>query len=206
MRRKLPTGPGAPPLQATVAEMRALAHPLRLRILELFAEAPRTTKQVADLLGEPPTRLYHHVAALQRAGLLRLTKTRKNRGTTEKWFEAIARTMGSTTAVRSTRAAPREEAAARRAVAMAVLEQSRQEVVSSMSRANADRPLLARLVMVAPPAQLAELRERLMRLLRDVQRDFACEDGEPNEGSAATPRDDAERWAVTITFAPTSGR
>lgn len=184
--------------------MRALAHPLRLRILEVFAEMPRTTKQVADLLGEPPTRLYHHVAALERAGLLRLTETRKNRGTTEKWYEAISRMMGSTTVVRSTRAAPRDQAAARRAVAMAILEQSRHEVVSSMSRANADRPLLARLVMVAPPAQLAELRERIMRLLQDVQRDFACEDGEPNEGSAATPRDDAERWAVTITFAPTS--
>ena len=37
--------------------------------MELFAEAPRTTKQVAELLGEPPTRLYHHVAALERAGL-----------------------------------------------------------------------------------------------------------------------------------------
>jgi len=205
MRRKQPTGPGAPPLQATVAEMRALAHPLRLRILELFAEAPRTTKQVADLLGEPPTRLYHHVAALERAGLLRLTETRKNRGTTEKWYEAIARTLGSSTVVRSARPAPRDEAAARRGVAMAVLEQSRQEVVSSMSRANADRPLLARLVMVAPPAQLAELRDRIMRLLQDVQRDFACDDGTPNESDAAS-RDDAERWAVTITFAPTSRR
>src|SRR5437764_897549 len=85
---------GAPPLAPRVAELRALAHPLRLRLLELFAEAPRTTKQVADLLGEPPTRLYHHVAALERAGLLRLTATRKNRGTTEKWFEAVSRTMG----------------------------------------------------------------------------------------------------------------
>src|SRR5689334_19502784 len=162
-------GPGAPPLEATVAEMRALAHPLRLRILELFAEAPRTTKQIADLLGEPPTRLYHHVAALERAGLLRLTETRKNRGTTEKWYEAIARTIGSSTSVRSPRAAPREQAGARRAVAMAVLEQSRQEVLASLSRAGAGRPLLARLVMVAPPAQLAELRERVMRFLRDVQ-------------------------------------
>src|SRR6478736_3180843 len=93
---------GAPPLPPSVAEMRALAHPLRLRILEVFIERPRTTKQVADLLGEPPTRLYHHVAALERAGLLRLTETRKNRGTTEKWYEAAARTMGSSMPARST--------------------------------------------------------------------------------------------------------
>src|SRR5215470_15863362 len=90
-------GPGAPPLHANVAELRALAHPLRLRILELFAEAPRTTKQVADLLGEPPTRLYHHVAALERAGLLKLKETRKNRGTVEKWYEAVARSFDGQT-------------------------------------------------------------------------------------------------------------
>src|SRR5438128_4537285 len=97
MASKSRPGPGAPPLEPGVAEMRALAHPLRLRIIELFAEAPRTTKQVAELLGQPPTRLYHHVAALERAGLLRLVETRQNRGTTEKWYEAAARTMGNAT-------------------------------------------------------------------------------------------------------------
>jgi DNA-binding transcriptional ArsR family regulator len=197
MRRKQPGRPGAPHLQATVAEMRALAHPLRLRVLEVFAEAPRTTKQVADLLGEPPTRLYHHVAALERAGLLRLTETRKNRGTTEKWYEAIARTMGSSTPVRSTGRAPKDQAAARRSVAMAVLEQSRQELIAAMARRDGDRPLVARLVIVAPNARVAELRERITRLVADVQREFACED------DTAVERDD-ERWAMTITFAPTS--
>jgi DNA-binding transcriptional ArsR family regulator len=197
MRRKQSAGPGAPHLQATVAEMRALAHPLRLRVLEVFAEQPRTTKQVADLLGEPPTRLYHHVAALERAGLLRLTETRKNRGTTEKWYEAIARTMGSSAPVRSTGRAPKVQAA-RRSVAMAVLEQSRQELLAAMAHTDANRPpLVARLVMTAPNARIAELRERLMRLLADVQREFACDDD-------ARPEGDDGRWAMTITFAPTS--
>src|ERR1051326_7711550 len=69
-------------------QVRALAHPLRLRLLELFARQPRTAKQAAEVLGEPPTRLYHHVAALERAGLIRLKETRQNRGTTEKYYEA----------------------------------------------------------------------------------------------------------------------
>src|SRR3982751_1736257 len=94
-RKRVSAGPGAPPLQANVAELRALAHPLRLRMMELFAESPKTTKKVAELLGQPPTRLYHHVAALERAGLLRLTETRKNRGTTEKWYESVSRTLGT---------------------------------------------------------------------------------------------------------------
>src|SRR5438093_1274547 len=75
---------GAPLLRANVAQLRALAHPLRLRLFELFAETPRTTMQVAELLGQPPTRLYHHVNALERAGLLKLRETRQIRGAVEK--------------------------------------------------------------------------------------------------------------------------
>src|SRR5215213_9234403 len=81
---------GAPALQRSVSDLRALAHPLRLRMMELFAESPRTTKQVAGILGQPPTRLYHHVAALERAGLLVLKETRQNRGAVEKWYAGVA--------------------------------------------------------------------------------------------------------------------
>src|SRR5437764_14850940 len=109
------SGPGAPHLESNVAELRALAHPLRLRIMELFAEGPKTTKRVAELLGEPPTRLYHHVAALERAGLLHLKETRKNRGTVEKWYEAISRTLGSGQGGGRKRAG---DSASRRALAM----------------------------------------------------------------------------------------
>src|SRR5690349_21306438 len=56
-------------------ELRALAHPLRLKLVEMFAGTPRTTMQVAVLMGEPPTRLYHHVNALERAGILHLEHT-----------------------------------------------------------------------------------------------------------------------------------
>src|SRR5437762_3415211 len=160
---------GAPPLAPRVAELRALAHPLRLRILELFAEQPRTTKQVAELLGEPPTRLYHHVAALERAGPLRLTETRKKRGTLERWYEAAARTL-RTPQRPETRRGTSKASAARRAIALALLEQSRQELVAAMHRAREERPILARLVMVAPRKRIGALRKRLSQLLRDVQR------------------------------------
>jgi len=71
-------------------QVRALADPLRLRIVEAFSEKPMTTKQVAALLGEKPTRLYHHVQTLERAGLIRLVETRKKRGTVEKYYRAVA--------------------------------------------------------------------------------------------------------------------
>ncbi len=73
-------------------QVKALAHPLRVRIIETLASSkPMTTKQVAEVLGEKPTRLYHHVGLLEKTGLIQLTHTRKNRGTTEKYYEAIAR-------------------------------------------------------------------------------------------------------------------
>jgi len=63
-----------------------------VRIIETLASSdPMTTKQVAEKLGEKPTRLYHHVDLLEKTGLIQLTHTRKNRGTTEKYYEAIAR-------------------------------------------------------------------------------------------------------------------
>src|SRR5262252_10076538 len=76
-------------------ELRALAHPLRLRLLEEFAGSPRTTMQVAAAMGEPPTRLYHHVNALERAGILKLARTRQVRGTTEKYYEVARKYYGA---------------------------------------------------------------------------------------------------------------
>lgn len=75
-----------------IEQVKALSHPLRMRIIEtLAASDPMTTKQVADTLGEKPTRLYHHVDKLVKVGLIRLTHTKQNRGTTEKYYETIAK-------------------------------------------------------------------------------------------------------------------
>ena len=46
---------------------------------------------MAERLGEKPTKLYHHVEALERVGLIRLARTRQKRGTLEKYYIAVAR-------------------------------------------------------------------------------------------------------------------
>jgi hypothetical protein len=49
-----------PPARITdLRQIRAIADPLRIRTLRLFAEEPLTIKQVADRLREEPTRLYN---------------------------------------------------------------------------------------------------------------------------------------------------
>ncbi len=72
-------------------QMRALADPLRLRVLEAMSDEEATTKQVAGRIGEKPTKLYHHVEALRDAGLIELVRTKQNRGTLEKYYRPVAR-------------------------------------------------------------------------------------------------------------------
>lgn len=74
---------------ATLSQVRALTDPLRYRVFENLLGEPRTAKQMAELLGTHPTRLYHHFRVLERAGLIRPAGTRQKRGTTEKYFRAV---------------------------------------------------------------------------------------------------------------------
>jgi DNA-binding transcriptional ArsR family regulator len=74
-----------------LAQIKALADPLRQRLLRAFAGTPQTTKQIAHSLGEKPTKLYHHVDTLADAGLLKLVETRPKRGTTERYYQAAAK-------------------------------------------------------------------------------------------------------------------
>ena len=49
---------------------KALADPLRIRLLELVAEAPRSARELADCAGLPADRLYYHLAQLEQAKLI----------------------------------------------------------------------------------------------------------------------------------------
>lgn len=55
---------------ATVEETKALAHPLRLRILRLCAQQELTNKQLAERLGRDPGTVLYHVRQLAAAGFL----------------------------------------------------------------------------------------------------------------------------------------
>ena len=55
---------------ATAAEAKALANPLRLRILRLCLDESLTNKELADRLGKDPGTLLHHVRTLVATGFL----------------------------------------------------------------------------------------------------------------------------------------
>ena len=78
-----------PPPEATPEELKALAHPLRLRILRLCLHEAKTNKQLADHLGRDPATVLHHVRLLARTGFLAAEPARTGRrGALEKPYRA----------------------------------------------------------------------------------------------------------------------
>src|SRR5437868_14876227 len=64
----------------SAAELRALAHPLRLQLLQvLHAEGPATASQLARRLGESSGAASYHLRALHRARVVDEAELRKGR-------------------------------------------------------------------------------------------------------------------------------
>jgi DNA-binding transcriptional ArsR family regulator len=79
-----PAKPGNPGISRTGAPRKswhgvhkALADPLRIRLLEWLAEAPRSARQLADCAGLPADRLYYHLGQLEQAGLIEIAEYRR---------------------------------------------------------------------------------------------------------------------------------
>ena len=53
----------------TIEQMRAIADPLRQRIMQELLQQPRTVTQVAEVLGIAPAKVHYHVRELERVGL-----------------------------------------------------------------------------------------------------------------------------------------
>ena len=76
----------------TPEQIRALAHPLRQRILNLLADdVPLTNKKLADALQVSPPRLYFHLKELHVAGLIEIVAEQPKRGVIEKYYRPTAR-------------------------------------------------------------------------------------------------------------------
>jgi DNA-binding transcriptional ArsR family regulator len=174
-------------------QVRALADPLRMRIVTALCEE-RTTKQVAELLHEKPTRLYHHVDALERAGLVQLTRTQPKRGTIEKYYRSVARTFEARVSTESGSEASREiddvmatAFATTSAEVSRLLERGTGSTVSG-STVN-EEAILSFLEVRATRAEIQKLRRRLHAAIG-----AAREEGKPAR------RD--QRYRLTIAFYP----
>lgn len=76
---------------ADLDEVRALAHPLRQSILDCVIPAELTVKEIGRQIGIGSTKLYYHIAALERVGLVRATRNEIKGGVCPKRYRATAR-------------------------------------------------------------------------------------------------------------------
>ena len=185
-------------------QIKVLANPLRVRILEAFGQE-RTTKQVADLLGEKPTKLYHHVDALERVGLIALSRTQQNRGTVEKYYLAVARTFRAAARVFHTeeKGARRKNAALRGMIATffdttsdeltAIIEKS--ERATDATKAIEEEGIVSFLEIRGTKEELKTIRAKLNALVASLT--AAAERDSKSAGDARPGR-----YRLTLAFYP----
>lgn len=69
---------------------KALADPLRIRLLEALWDTPRSARELADFVGMPADRLYYHLGQMERAGLIRVAEYQpRARGKVERVYAPV---------------------------------------------------------------------------------------------------------------------
>ena len=78
---------------STPEHFKALAHPMRHRLLFALSEQPATLSQLAETLGSHKGNVAHHLKVLVAAGLAVPAGTRRVRGGTEQYYQRTARRL-----------------------------------------------------------------------------------------------------------------
>lgn len=78
---------------STIAQLRAIADPLRLTLLDLVLERAATVAELAEAVGRPRSSVTHHVNVLVDAGLMRVVRTRRVRAIDERFYGRTGRTI-----------------------------------------------------------------------------------------------------------------
>ena len=141
---------------ATRAEARALAHPLRLRILRLCLDEAHTNREIADRLGQQPATVLYHVRTLERTGFLRREAERRGRrGAREIPYRATKKSWALSFE-------PDQ------AGHLALFDATRAELVESGPESVLS---LTRMAVRLGPEQLAELERRIVELVEHADAD-----------------------------------
>lgn len=95
-----PGPPGCPDYElpdtvsvSSSAQLRAIAEPLRSRVLDLVLQRAASVTELATALGRPKSTVAHHVGVLLDAGLLRVVRTKRVRAIDERYYGRTGRTL-----------------------------------------------------------------------------------------------------------------
>jgi DNA-binding transcriptional ArsR family regulator len=180
-----------------VEQARTLLSPRRIELLRRLDE-PRTCPELGEFFGETPQKIYYHVKALERAGLVEKVAERRVRGVVEGSYQAVARSYWLAPQLvgqLGDRRAARDGASLANLLALAAEVQD--DVGRLARRAGRETPSLG----LAAQIQLPD-GERRAAFLRDVQRlvtDLARTYGATGEAAEA---DAGETFRLVIACYP----
>jgi DNA-binding transcriptional ArsR family regulator len=71
--------------------VRALSHPLRLKILQILNVRDASPNELKDLLDHPLGNVAYHARVLEKCGCIKQVRTKRRRGAVEHFFRALPR-------------------------------------------------------------------------------------------------------------------
>jgi DNA-binding transcriptional ArsR family regulator len=162
----------------TVAELKALADPLRLAILVALTRGATvklpilSVKELAAELGEPKTKLYRHIKQLEAAGLIRVAATRVVSGILEQRYQACQGDLSISAGVVHDPAAASEANAA----VAAALDRYRTRYLAHLATLPASGPpepperrsMLLMTTKKVSPARAKAVRDRLKEVVAEL--------------------------------------
>lgn len=83
--------PNRRPDQIDSSLVRALAHPLRIEILQVLNEREASPNELMELLGHPLGNVAYHARVLEKCGCIEQVRTEQRRGAVEHYFRAVPR-------------------------------------------------------------------------------------------------------------------
>ena len=151
-------------------QAKLLTDPFKLKLLERFAGAPVTTKQVADRMGEKAPRLYRHVDALVEEHLLELVEEKPKRGTIERYYRTVADRFEVDPDLFATTSGHADESVD---MVRSLFRDTESELLRCFSElrdadvSEEELPMIAKFAFRGTPEEVRDMRQKLEALLED---------------------------------------
>lgn len=182
--------------------LKVVSDPLRLQLLQLLAQQPRTVKELAADLDVPPTKLYYHINLMEKHQLIRVVETRIVSGIVEKQYLRTAFHYRIQRGLLSPGADMGDETLNK--LLTTLLDDTRQDIrravqanlidLDTAHPPNRMALMIQREVARISPERADEFHKRVMELVRD----FQSEDPDP------TKLKEGQGYALVVMWYPTA--
>lgn len=176
--------------------LKIITDPTRLSIIEALS-SPRSVTEIAETLGVPRTRLYHHIKMLEAHGLIRVVSTRKKGALAEKLYEPSAQSFTPGRGLLESEDGPERVEAIVTSILDSTREDLRRSLLKHWAEHQDDQPeetsMMRSLIHLEP-----EEAEKLIKEFNDLMERYG---GMHPKGERS---DKTRMYALTLIFYPSS--